>query len=118
MIRLLEQTGGKLIAMKTTEKLTSDDFEKIMPIIGERAVEYVKLKWYFEMENTENWNPKSFWEEVKFTYGQSNVFEKIALVGKEDREEWLKSLMRAFMPEEIKFFDLSQKKEAMEWING
>jgi hypothetical protein len=77
----------------------------------------VKLKWYFEVENFENWETKGVWDEMKFDYAQSNVFEKIALIGDKDWEKWMKDLMKPFGPDEMKFFDLSEKDEAMEWIN-
>jgi hypothetical protein len=118
MIQILEQTEGKVIATKATEKLTEADYHKLLPLLNNTVAQYKKIRWYFEMEDFEGWELKAFWEDVKFDAKHANDFEKVAMVGEKKWEEWMTDLMKPFTSAEIKYFDELQKGEAMEWIKS
>ena len=81
MIQILEQTENNVIATQATEKLTTTNYEKILPILNNRLKHYDKIRWYFEMKDFRGWELKAFWEDVKFDAKHANDFEKIAMVG-------------------------------------
>lgn len=116
MIQILEQTENNLIATKATEKLTTTDYEKLLPILKDRLKQYDKIRWYFEMENFKGWDLMAFWEDVKFDAKHANDFEKIAMVGDKQWEKLLTDLMKPFTSAEIKYFDLKEKDKALQWI--
>lgn len=116
MIQILEQTQGNLIATRATEKLTSKDYEKLLPLLKNALKQHQKIRWYFEMENFEGWELKAFWEDVKFDAEHANDFEKIAMVGDKKWEKWMSDLMKPFTTAEIKFFELSDRATALRWI--
>jgi predicted transposase YbfD/YdcC len=116
MIQILEQTENNVIATKATKKLTTTDYEKLLPILKDRLKQYEKIRWYFEMENFQGWELKAFWEDVKFDAKHANDFEKIAMVGDKQWEKWMTDLMKPFTPAEIKFFELAEREKALTWI--
>ena len=118
MIQILEQTEGNIIATKATEKLTEADYSKLLPLLNNKLKQYEKIRWYFEMEDFEGWKPKAFWEDVKFDARHANDFDKVVMVGEKKWEEWMTDLMKPFTSAEIKYFDISQREEAMKRIKS
>ncbi len=118
MIQILGQTSGNIIATKATEKLTEADYNKLLPILNNILKQHSKFRWYFEMENFDGWELKTFWEDVKCDARHANEFEKVAMVGKKKWEKWMADLMTLFASAEVRYFDLSQKEEAMQWIKN
>ena len=116
MLRILEQTENNVIATKATEKLTTDDYAKLLPLLKNALKQYGRIRWYFEMEDFKGWELKAFWEDVKFDAEHANDFEKIAMVGEKQWEKWMTDLMRPFTSAEIKYFDLEEKAKALTWI--
>lgn len=116
MIQILGETKGNLICTKATEKLTRRDYEKLLPLLINALRQYDKIRWYFEMENFKGWELKAFWKDVKFDLQHANAFEKITMVGEKKWQEWMTDLMKPFTKAEIKFFELSERDRAFNWI--
>ncbi|HET8839026.1 MAG TPA: STAS/SEC14 domain-containing protein [Flavobacteriaceae bacterium] len=116
MIQILEQTQGNIIATKATGKLTQTDYDKLLPLLNDKLGKYPKIRWYFEMEDFEGWDPKAFWEDVKFDFKHAADFDKVAMVGEKKWEEWMADLMKPFTAAEVKYFDAVQREEAIKWI--
>lgn len=118
MIKILEQTQGNIIATRATEKLTEADYHKILPLAKNLITQHNKIRWYFEFDNFEGWNPKALWEDIKFDATHVDDFEKVAIVGEKKWEEWMTQGMKPFTSAEIKYFDTSQREEALQWIKN
>lgn len=118
MIQILGQTSGNIIATKATEKLTEADYNKLLPILNNMLKQHSKFRWYFEMENFDGWELKAFWEDIKFDAKHANDFEKVAMVGENQWQEWMTDLMKPLTSAEVRYFDLSQKEEAAQWIKN
>ena len=118
MIQILEQTQENIIATKATEKLTTKDYEKLLPLLKNALKKYGKIRWYFEMENFEGWELQAFWEDVKFDIKHASDFEKVAMVGDKQWEKWMTDLMKPFTSAEIKFFELAEKDKGLTWIKN
>lgn len=118
MIQILEQTAGNIIATKATGKLMEADYDKLLLLLTEKLKQYEKIRWYLEMEDFDGWKLKAFWEDVKFDAKHANDFDKVAMVGEKKWEKWMTDLMKLFSSAEVKYFDASQKEEAVKWIKG
>lgn len=118
MIQILEQTEAKVIATKATEKLTEEDYDKLLPLLNNMLRQHEKIRWYFEMENFDGWELKAFWEDLKFDASHANDFDKVAMVGEKKWEEGMTDLMKPFTSAEVKYFDISKKDEALQWIKN
>ena len=96
--------------------MTEADYNQLLQMLDEMVKQHRKIRWYFEMENFDGWEIKAFWEDVKFDAGHANDFEKVAMVGEKKWEKWMTDLMKPFTSADVKYFDISQKQGAMEWI--
>lgn len=123
MLQLLGTTQDNIIATRANDLLGINDYEKIHPLIHNIIRNGKKVRWYFEMDDCLISDTAGFWEDgiVEVKYGKMNFthsedIERIAIVGKEKWKEWMYSVMKPFTRAKIKYFDLSEKEAAIEWI--
>lgn len=118
MIQILEGTRPDVVSTKAMGKLTKEDYDKLIPVLRKKLDEHDKIRWYFEMEKFEGWEPKAAWEDAKFDIKNATNLEKVAMVGGKQWEEALTKLMKPFTTAEVKYFETAEKQEAIKWIES
>lgn len=108
----------ELAGIKLTGKATKEDYLAITPYLEDKIANYGKIDLYWELDDFHGWDMGSLWEEVKFDFKHANHFRKVAVVGDAKWEEWLTNLAKPFTSAEVKYFELNQKEEAMNWLAG
>lgn len=116
MLQILELTRDNIICTKADGNLSENDVEKVHPLIHNILDKGRKVKWYFEMENFTGWDMKGLWADTKVDLKHVDDYEKIAMVGEKKWQEWMIEGMKPFTSAEVRYFDLSQKDEALQWI--
>lgn len=123
MLQLLDFTGENIIATKANDLLGIKDYEKIHPFIHNIISTGKKVRWYFEMDDSSSSNSTGFWEdgEIEINYGNMKFthfddIEKIAIVGDNKWKKCMLSIMKPFINADLKYFELSEKEKAKEWI--
>ncbi|GAA4764240.1 MULTISPECIES: STAS/SEC14 domain-containing protein [Flavobacterium] len=123
MLQLLDFTGGNIIATRANDLLGIKDYEKIHPFIHNIMSTGKKVRWYFEMDDSSSSNSIGFWEdgEIEINYGNikfthSNDIELIAIVGDKKWKKCMISIMKPFTMANLRYFELSEKEKAKEWI--
>ena len=123
MLQLLDFTGENIIATKANDLLGIKDYEKIHPFIHNIINTGKKVRWYFEMDDGSISNSTGFWEDgiIEINYGNmkfthSDDIETIAIVGDKKWEKCMLSIMKPFTKANLRYFELSEKKKAKEWI--
>lgn len=110
------ETISNIIYTNAVKTLTKEDYEKLLPQVEKVIDEHKKVRWYFEMQDFEGWKLSSFWRDLKFDVKHLGDFEKIAMVGDKGWQEWLTSFMKPFTSANVKYFELTDKEEAKQWI--
>ena len=123
MLQLLDFTGENIIATRANDLLGIKDYEKIHPFIHNIISTGRKVRWYFEMDDVSGSDSTGFWEvciieidygNMKFTH--SDDIETIAIVGDKKWEKCMLSIMKPFTKANLRYFELSEKEKAKEWI--
>ena len=123
MLQLLDFTGENIIATRANDLLGIKDYEKIHPFIHNIISTGRKVRWYFEMDDGSGSDSTGFWEvgiieidygNMKFTH--SDDIETIAIVGDKKWEKCMLSIMKPFTKANLRYFELSEKEKAKEWI--
>lgn len=99
------------------EKLTDEDYDRLIPLLEEKIRSYGTIRWYFEMREFEGWSLSAMWRDLKFDFRNKENLERIAMVGNKDWEKQLTLLMKPFTGATIKYFSTEQRDEAKSWIN-
>ena len=123
MLQLLDFTGQNIIATRANDLLGIKDYEKIHPFIHNIINTGKKVRWYFEMDDGSISNSTGFWEDgiIEINYGNmkfthSDDIETIAIVGDKKWEKCMLSIMKPFTKANLRYFELSEKEKAKEWI--
>ena len=118
MIEILQETRGNILAIKATEKLTVDDYEKVFipkldEILGEH--EKIRILMYLD-ENFHGWEMGAAWDDAKFGTKHWKDCEKIAVVGGPKWVEWSTRIFALLMKGDTKTFDAYKLQDAIKWI--
>lgn len=117
MLQVLGFTKDNIIATKANGNLSEQDVRKIHPLIHNIIDRGQKVRWYFEMEKFTGYELQAFWEDAKMDLTHANDYEKIAMVGEKEWQNWITQFMRPFTQADIQYFDLSEKEKAKAWIS-
>jgi hypothetical protein len=117
MFKYLKEHSADLVAVMLTGKLERTDYDSLIPEIEEKISRFGKLNMFWEMVDFEGWDISALWQDVKFDIKHLNDFNRIALVGGKQWEAWISNLIKPFTTAEIRYFDLSEREEAMAWVS-
>ncbi|MDT0644674.1 STAS/SEC14 domain-containing protein [Zunongwangia sp. F363] len=114
MIQLKSEQN--IVYTTAEEKLTDEDYEKMIPFLQEKIREFGKIRWYFEMQDFDGWSLSAMWKDAKFDFENNENLQKVAMVGAEKWEKGLTQLMKPFADAEVKYFQLNEREAAKAWI--
>jgi hypothetical protein len=112
----LKEHAADLITVMVTGKLDKADYESLISETEEKLRTYGKVSVYWEMVDFNRWQLSGLWPELKFDIKHLNDFNKVAIVGGKKWESMLASVANPFTTAEIRFFDLSEREQAMAWV--
>lgn len=118
MIHIEKEKTGNLIKTLVSDKLTQEDYDKLIPILEQTLEEWSNLRWYFEMQDFRGWSMQAAFMDLGFDIRHATDLSKIAMVGEKHWQETLTNLMKPFTSADVRYFSLEEKEEAMEWIRS
>lgn len=116
MMKIESPESNNIIYTRSTGTIEEEDMQRLLPLLKAKIGRFGKARWYYEMEDFHGWDLKAFWEDVWFNARHTADFEKIAMVGEKNWQEWMTKLMKPFTSAEVKYFDLENKEAATAWI--
>ena len=118
MVRIEREKSGNVIRTLVSDQLTEEDYDKILPALQQTLNEWDSVRWYFEMRDFSGWEPKAAFKELKFDIEHANEMAKVAMVGTKKWQEWLTTAMKPFTSADVRYFDLQEREEALQWIQS
>ncbi len=115
-MQILPLTQDNLIAVRVSAILTTEEFVHYKAIVNHVIEQYGEVRLYFEMEQFEGWQPESFLENGFFDLFHAHQFSKVAMVGEKTWQAWAAKLVNLVKRGEVRYFDLAQRMQALEWI--
>ena len=91
MLRALDQTDERLIAVRISEQLTSQDYVVLRTLFNDRLEQYDGLRWYVEMTDFEGWGPEDLWADfmLELHHADNKPLHQVAFVGDKKWEDWI-----------------------------
>ncbi|MFB9865557.1 STAS/SEC14 domain-containing protein [Rufibacter immobilis] len=118
MVEAIKTGKADLVAFKLSGSLDKTDYDTVLiPAMEEKISRFGKINLFWEMADMGGWKPSGLWEDVKFDLKHQDDFKRIAIVGDKSWEDWMTQLMKPFTSAEIKYFDVRQREDAMEWVS-
>ena len=113
----IERIGNQFfLSLKAMGKLTHEDYEKINPMI-DSALESVndpKVKVFIDGSELEGWELRAAWDDLKLGLKHGSEFDKIAIFGNKQWQEYAAKIGSWFISGEVKYFEDSN--EALSWL--
>ena len=113
----IERVGSELfLSLKATGTLTHADYQKITPMI-DAALESVsdpKVKVFIDGSELDGWELRAAWDDFKLGLKHGSEFDKIAIFGNKQWQEYAAKIGSWFVSGEVKFF--SDDNAALAWL--
>jgi hypothetical protein len=117
MVHYLEESRGNLLAIRVSGVIDRQHFEAFNPVLEQVLNTHKDPRYYLELPAFDKVTPKAILEDIK-NLPKYNRFVKVAVVGDAKWMESLITLLGGILKPETKYFDIENKKTAMEWVRG
>ncbi|MCC4831879.1 STAS/SEC14 domain-containing protein [Shewanella sp. 10N.7] len=104
------------LSLKAKGTLTHQDYLTITPIIDSALaeVDHPKVKVFIDGTELDGWEMRAAWDDLKLGLKHGNEFEKIAIYGNKDWQEFAGKIAKWFIQGESQFFE--DKDKALKWL--
>ena len=116
MIEILQTGSAKILAFKLSGKLHDEDYQIFVPAVEAAVAAQGKLRLLAQFEDFHGWDPHAAWDDLKFGIKHYSDFDRIALVGDKQWEEWMARLCKPFTRAAVKYFDADHADSAWAWV--
>ena len=116
MFQVLDDRVGNYVNLKTVGKITSKDYDTLIPYLEESIKEEGPLNILCDMTNFQGIEMKAAWRDFRFGLQHMRDFNRCALVGANKWVEWLVKITIPFFRLEVRLFKTGQEKEARNWL--
>ncbi|MFO8085569.1 MAG: STAS/SEC14 domain-containing protein [Desulfobacterales bacterium] len=117
MFQIMGDLSEKIVALKISGEITRNESEKITRIIDQSVLEHGSIRLLVVVEQYPSMSSaESLYEDLKFAHLYSNNIERMAVVGDRAFKNTWVALFGLFSGLTTHYFDVSQIKEAWNWI--
>lgn len=117
IVYVQHSAGGRIIEVIVGEKLHQEDYSEFVDMIEKAIAKWGKVRLLFEFREFHGWDLAAFWEDLKFDYKHFADFDRMAIVGDAGWEKWMTILCKPITKAKLKYFDLSERDEALAWLS-
>jgi SpoIIAA-like len=131
-VDLHKETGGRVLVVKLTDKLTKEDYEDFIPEVERLVMDHGRLRILIQIHDFHGWTAGALWQDisyvqsgylpyhwVKFDLKQFRDIERLALVGEKAWEHDMALFCKPFTSATIRYFDRScEADQAHAWIHA
>ena len=115
-IELKEISGGKLLEVQVSAKLTTEDYEQFIPTVEHLIKTHNKIDVLFLMSDFHGWEVGAMWEDAKFAFRHFSDIGRLGVVGEKKWQEWMTVACRPFTKAEIRYFSNADVAKAHAWL--
>ncbi|WP_235296633.1 SpoIIAA family protein [Portibacter marinus] len=115
-VNILNHTN--IIHTKISEKITTEDYEQMVPFIQRIVDKYDSVRWIYELQGKPSMEPGAMWKDAKTSMKYFTKFEKVVLIAERDWIEKATKIGDSLVPFEMKYFGSEDAAQAYEWIKS
>jgi hypothetical protein len=115
-VELQETDAGKIVEVRISGKLTTDDYERFVPELGRLITLHGRIRILFEMRDFHGWTAGALWQDLKFDVKHFRDIERLAMVGEKQWEKGMAIFCKPFTSAKIRYFDVPGLDEARKWL--
>lgn len=117
-ITLAESNGGTVLEVRASGTLGHAEYVKFEDKFNALRQRHGTVSVLWEMRDFHGWDAKGLWDDAKFDLKHFADVERFAMVGEQEWEKYLTTLVKPFTAAKVKYFDVSQLEAARRWAAG
>ncbi|MBB1361239.1 STAS/SEC14 domain-containing protein [Shewanella sp. SR44-4] len=104
------------VTLKAIGTLTHEDYLVITPMLegALSQVDQPKVSLFLDATELDGWDLRAAWDDLKLGLKHKSEFERVAILGNRDWQEWAAKVGSWFIAGEIKYFD--DEDDALKWL--
>lgn len=110
------ESDPRVIRATVTGQLHESEYHHLTPQIEQLLARHSAVRMLVQLSDFKGWSPGAAWEDAKLGFHHFADFERLAVVGDKQWEEWMTRLARPFTLADIRFFEPSEMEKALTWI--
>jgi len=119
MIEHLETSAdGKAMRLRAGGKLTHEDYQALIPVLEKAIASYGKISVLVELGEITGIEPRAILDEFAFDIRHFRDFDRLAVVGEKDWEDWMTRATNPLTPGEMRYFSSGEAAAAWTWAQG
>jgi hypothetical protein len=112
-----ENISANVLKIIVPNKLKADDFNQMAPQIDSLIRQHKKIRLLIDASQFNGWdNIEAFENHLQFVKIHQDKIERIAAIVGHEWQHWLIGMIRIFVHPEVRAYEKSQGKEALQWI--
>src|SRR5580700_11061689 len=118
-IQVSEESGGKILVVHVSGKLTKADFDHLIPEFERLVGQHGKLRVLYDMTDFHGWDFGALWEGSVFKISHLadiGRIERCAMVGDQKWQHGMAAFCKPFTKAAIRYFDHADAAEARTWL--
>ncbi|MEB3355962.1 MAG: STAS/SEC14 domain-containing protein [Synechococcales bacterium] len=119
MLEILSMPVENVVGLRISGKIEASDFDRAIAVVEEKLKLFDRLRVYVEVDNLTGLSLEALIKDLQFTLRHYKDFEREAVVS--DRQ-WLQRLAavgdRLFPSIDVRHFDVSEKEQALAWVQS
>ncbi len=117
MYERLSSESESFVNYRIKDRITSEEFDAITRSLESEIENRGKLKMLVEIDNMKFPGPGVVWDDLKFAFRHSKDFERFAVLGDKKWEQWWMQVADKMVSTECRYFNASEKENALEWVS-
>lgn len=115
MIDFKKVPDSNIVEITIDGRLSREQMKDVTARLGAMIEMHGKIRVIEVIRSFGGMDPMSFWDDIRFSIGHYNDFERCAVVADEPWIEWWTKAVRPLLPCEVRLFGLDEIDEAREW---
>jgi hypothetical protein len=116
-VELREESGGKILILTLSGKLTIEDYAKFTPAIERAIKSHGKVRMLVNLHDFHGWTMGAVWKDLEFDAHHFADIERLALVGENRWEAGMSVFCTPFTAADIRYVDEKKADTASAWIH-
>ena len=118
MFQILDETAGNYVALKTIGKITSRDYDTLIPYLEKIIKKEGPLNILCDMTKFDGMEIMAAWRDFRFGIRHIRDFHRCAIVGAGNWVQWCVTIANFVFRLQIRMFQSGQEEEAKIWLKG
>ena len=115
-VEVNEENEGKVLIVHVSGKLTTEDYERLVPEVERLVAKHGKIRMLFDMHDFHGWKAGALWEDTKFAIKHFADIERLAMIGEKKWQQGMATFCKPFTKATVKYFDHADAAEARKWM--